>query len=225
MKPLKNDWATLLKEEFEQEYFLKLQLFLQEEYLNHKVHPPKEDIFNALDYTPYKETKVVILGQDPYHGKDQAHGLSFSVRPGIKPPPSLQNIYKELEADLGLPVPDHGYLKKWTEEGVLLLNTVLTVREGAPQSHKNRGWEKLTDRIITDLSKRSTPVVFILWGRNAQLKEAIIDSNKHYVLTSPHPSPFSARKGFFGSRVFSRTNAILVKEGLVPIDWSLPKEI
>ena len=225
MKNLQNDWKSLLEEEFKQKYFLALKEFLKIEYENYRVYPPKDDIYNALYLTPYKKTKVVILGQDPYHGEGQAHGLSFSVRPGIKKPPSLQNIYKELQADLGIPIPDHGYLKKWAEEGVLLLNTVLTVREGKPNSHKNKGWEQLTDSIITLLNQRKTPVIFILWGRNAQQKNVLLSNPWHYVLESPHPSPFSARKGFYGSRIFSITNEILRKEGISPVDWSLPKEI
>ncbi len=225
MCKLTNDWKDLLKQEFRQNYFLTLKEFLKKEYIDHRVYPPKEDIYNALHLTPYQKTKVVILGQDPYHGEGQAHGLSFSVRPGIKVPPSLQNIYKELQADQGTPLPNHGCLKKWAEEGVLLLNTVLTVREGEPNSHKNRGWEHFTDAIITLLNKRKIPVVFILWGRNAQQKKDLISSPWHYVLESSHPSPFSARKGFFGSRIFSKTNEILIKEGIKAIEWSLPKNI
>jgi len=225
MENLQNDWSYLLEQEFKQDYYLALQEFLTEEYKKYRIYPWKEDIYNALRLTPYKKTKVVILGQDPYHGKGQAHGLSFSVKPGIKKPPSLQNIFKELHDDLGVPIPDHGYLKSWAYEGVLLLNTVLTVREGEPHSHKNIGWEQLTDYIITLLNQRKTPIVFILWGRHAQHKKSLISSPWHYVLESSHPSPFSARKGFFGSSVFSKTNEILEKEGIPRIKWELPQDI
>ncbi|NBG89304.1 uracil-DNA glycosylase [Isachenkonia alkalipeptolytica] len=225
LESLKNDWQLLLEKEFKQDYYRKLQNFLREEYREYKVYPPKEDVYNALRLTAYQGTKAVIIGQDPYHGEGQAHGLSFSVRPGIKKPPSLQNIYKELQEDLGIPIPDHGYLKSWAEEGVLLLNTVLTVRKGEPYSHKNKGWERFTNHVISLLNQRKAPVVFILWGRHAQEKKKLVTNSWHYVLESPHPSPFSARKGFFGSRVFSRTNELLIKEGIDPIDWSLPKEV
>lgn len=225
MNPLKNDWKALLDTEFKKDYFLELRQFLAKEYEEYKVFPPAKDIYNALHYTGYNNTKVVILGQDPYHKEGQAHGLSFSVRPGVKKPPSLRNIYKELKEDLGITIPEHGYLKKWTEEGVLLLNAVLTVREGEAHSHKNKGWENFTDRIITLLNQRKSPVIFILWGRPAQKKERLISNSWHYVLKSPHPSPLSAHRGFFGSQVFSKTNEILKSEGLAPIDWSLPIEI
>ncbi len=225
MNPLKNDWKALLDTEFKKDYFLELRQFLAKEYEEYKVFPPAKDIYNALHYTGYNNTKVVILGQDPYHKEGQAHGLSFSVRPGVKKPPSLRNIYKELKEDLGIPTPEHGYLKKWTEEGVLLLNAVLTVREGEAHSHKNIGWENFTDRIITSLNQRNSPVIFILWGRPAQKKEPLISNPWHYVLKSPHPSPLSAHRGFFGSQVFSKTNKILKSEGIAPIDWSLPTEV
>lgn len=225
MNPLKNDWKALLDTEFKKDYFLELRQFLAKEYEEYKVFPPAKDIYNALHYTGYNNTKVVILGQDPYHKEGQAHGLSFSVCPGVKKPPSLRNIYKELKEDLGIPTPKHGYLKKWTEEGVLLLNAVLTVREGEAHSHKNIGWENFTDRIISTLNQRNSPVIFILWGRPAQKKEKLISNPWHYVLKSPHPSPLSAHRGFFGSQVFSKTNKILKSEGIAPIDWSLPTEI
>ena len=225
MEKLQNDWESLLVEEFKKEYYITLQEFLKKEYENHRVYPPKEEIYNALHLTSYKKTKVVILGQDPYHGEGQAHGLSFSVRPGTRKPPSLQNIFKELQGDLGISIPDHGYLKCWAVEGVLLLNTVLTVRDGEPNSHKNIGWEQLTDSVIALLNQRKTPVIFVLWGRNAQQKKDLVSNKWHYVLESSHPSPFSARKGFLGSRVFSKVNEILVKEGIKPVDWSLPKEV
>lgn len=225
MNPLKNDWKALLDTEFKKDYFIELRQFLAKEYEEYKVFPPAKDIYNALHYTGYNNTKVVILGQDPYHKEGQAHGLSFSVRPGVKKPPSLRNIYKELNEDLGIPTPKHGYLKKWTEEGVLLINAVLTVREGEAHSHKNIGWENFTDRIISTLNQRNSPVIFILWGRPAQQKEKLISNPWHYVLKSPHPSPLSAYRGFFGSQVFSKTNRILKSEGIEPIDWSLPTEI
>ena len=225
MVNLDNDWEIILEKEFKKKYFLDLQRVLQEEYQNCTVYPPKRDILNALRYTSYNETKVVILGQDPYHGKGQAHGLSFSVRPGVKKPPSLQNIFKELESDIGMVPPTHGHLKKWAEEGVLLLNTVLTVREGEPQSHKNIGWEKFTDHIISCLNERARPVVFILWGKNAQQKKSLITHSRHFILSSSHPSPLSARRSFFGSRVFSKCNEILLKEERSPVDWTIPEKI
>lgn len=218
---LKNDWNEILKDEFQKEYYLKLRKFLVAEYRAKTIYPDCKDIFNALHYTSFKDVKVVILGQDPYHGPNQAHGLSFSVQPGITPPPSLKNIYKELKADLDIDAPDHGYLKKWAQEGVLLLNTVLTVQASKPNSHKNMGWENLTDHIISCIDKKSDPVVFILWGRNAQMKKSLISDNRHLIIESPHPSPFSANKGFFGSRPFSRTNEFLVSNNLKPIDWNL----
>lgn len=218
---LKNDWNEILKDEFQKEYYLKLRKFLVAEYSSKTIYPDCNDIFNALHYTSFKDVKVVILGQDPYHGPNQAHGLSFSVQPGITPPPSLKNIYKELKADLNIDAPDHGYLKKWAQEGVLLLNTVLTVQASNPNSHKNMGWENLTDHIISCIDKKSDPVVFILWGRNAQMKKSLIRDKRHLIIESPHPSPFSANRGFFGSRPFSRTNEFLVSNNLKPIDWSL----
>lgn len=219
---LKNDWAKLLQDEFTQPYYLKLREFLIEEYRNHTVYPDMYDIFNALHYTGYAQTKVCILGQDPYHGPGQAHGLCFSVKPGVPPPPSLQNIFKELHHDLGCPIPNHGCLEHWARQGVLLLNTTLTVRAGRANSHRGKGWERFTDRVIECLNQRERPVVFILWGRHAQEKRAMIDTSRHYVIESAHPSPFSADRGFFGSRPFSRANRFLARIGVEPIDWAIP---
>ncbi len=195
---------------------------LKREYAEHTVYPEPNDIYNALHYTSYENVKVVILGQDPYHGPGQAHGLSFSVQPGVNPPPSLKNIFIELQNDIGADIPNHGSLVSWAKQGVLLLNTVLTVRRGQANSHKGKGWEQLTDSIIDVLNKRDKPVVFILWGRHAQMKKERIDTSKHFIIQSPHPSPFSARNGFFGSRPFSRANQYLEQIGDEPIDWSLP---
>lgn len=221
MQILKNDWQKLLEEEFNKEYYLKLREFLIKEYKTEIIHPDMYDIFNALHYTDYKNVKVVILGQDPYHGPNQAHGLSFSVKPGVPAPPSLMNIFKELKGDLGCYIPNNGYLKKWADQGVLLLNTVLTVREGHANSHKNMGWEYFTDKIISLLNDREDPVVFILWGRNAQAKLNIINSPTHYIIKSVHPSPLSAHNGFFGSKPFSKANKFLTDLGRNPIDWQI----
>ncbi|MEE0205745.1 MAG: uracil-DNA glycosylase [Peptococcaceae bacterium] len=216
---LQNDWAEVLDEEFEKPYYKELREFLKHAYASERVYPPMEDIYNALRVTPYASTKVVILGQDPYHGPGQAHGLSFSVRPGVQPPPSLLNIFKEMESDVGCVRPNHGCLLGWAEQGVLLLNTTLTVAQGRPKSHAGHGWETLTDAIIAKLSARQTPMVFILWGAHAQSKVALIDTHRHHIIKSPHPSPLSASRGFFGSRPFSRANAYLIQDGLDPIDW------
>lgn len=216
---LQNDWAEVLDEEFEKPYYKELREFLKHAYASERVYPPMEDIYNALRVTPYASTKVVILGQDPYHGPGQAHGLSFSVRPGVQPPPSLLNIFKEMESDIGCARPNHGCLLGWAEQGVLLLNTTLTVAQGRPKSHAGYGWETLTDAIIAKLSARQTPMVFILWGAHAQSKVALIDTHRHHIIKSPHPSPLSASRGFFGSRPFSRANAYLIQDGLDPIDW------
>lgn len=221
---LKNDWAEQLNDQFEEEYYKNLRAFLIEEYRTSTVYPDMYHIYNAFHFTPYSQVKVCILGQDPYHGPGQAHGLSFSVLPGVKPPPSLQNIFKELRADLGCPIPNHGCLEHWARQGVLLLNTVLTVRKGQANSHRGKGWERFTDRVIQRLSARDKPLVFILWGRNAQEKKAMIDTDKHLVIESAHPSPFSADRGFFGSRPFSRANHFLEQVGLDPVDWQLPME-
>lgn len=222
MKILKNDWDQYLNQEFKQPYYLQIREFLVDEYNSRPIYPDRFDIFNALNYTSYTETKVVILGQDPYHGPGQAHGLSFSVKPGVPAPPSLQNIFKELQADLGCTIPNHGHLVSWAKQGVLLLNTVLTVRESQPNSHKGMGWETFTDRVITTLNDREQPVVFILWGKHAQDKQQLITRNHHYIIRSPHPSPLSSHRGFFGSRPFSKSNEFLEKMGLTPIDWQIP---
>ncbi|MGF9963901.1 uracil-DNA glycosylase [Bacillus rhizoplanae] len=219
---LKNDWAPLLAPEFEKPYYEQLQSFLKEEYSTHVVYPKQEDIFNALHYTSYQDTKVLILGQDPYHGPNQAHGLSFSVQPGVRTPPSLQNMYKELQDDLGYPIPNNGYLVKWAEQGVLLLNTVLTVRQGEANSHKGKGWEIFTDRIIELLNEREKPVIFVLWGRPAQAKKKLITNSNHYIIESVHPSPLSARRGFFGSKPFSKINNFLAEQREQEIDWQIP---
>ena len=218
---LLNDWAPLLEGEFEKTYYQQLRKVLQEEYQNKVIYPDKNDIYNALHFTSFKDTKVVIIGQDPYHGSGQAHGLSFSVKPDVRIPPSLKNIYKELQADLGCYIPNHGYLVEWTKQGVLLLNAVLTVQAGIPNSHKALGWEMFTDKVIETLNQRETPVVFILWGRFAQQKQQLITSSKHLIIKTPHPSPFSANKGFFGSKPFSQTNAFLRKIGSEEIDWQI----
>ncbi len=218
-----NDWQNLLEEEFEKDYYIKLRKILIEEYRNYTVYPDMYSIFNALHYTAYKDVKVVILGQDPYHGENQAHGLSFSVKKGVPIPPSLMNIYKELKSDLGYEIPNHGNLEKWAREGVLLLNTVLTVRKGQPNSHKGLGWEIFTDRVIQIINDKQTPVVFLLWGNNAISKQSLITNKNHLIIKSPHPSPFSAARGFFGSRPFSKTNDFLMKNGLEPIDWEIEK--
>ena len=220
-KILKNDWAPLLEEEFSKPYYLQLREFLKKEYKTRTIYPHMNDIFNALHYTPFVDVKAVILGQDPYHGPNQAHGLSFSVQPNIKQPPSLKNIFIELQNDFGYPIPSHGYLVRWAKQGVLLLNTVLTVRQGQAHSHRGKGWEIFTDRVIETLNKKEKPIVYILWGSAAQSKQALIDTTKHYIIKSPHPSPLSAYRGFFGSKPFSKTNVILKKTGQKEIDWKL----
>ncbi len=216
-----NDWDALLEGEFKKEYYLKLREFLKAEYSTKTVYPPMFDIFNALKYTAFKQTKVVILGQDPYHGPGQAHGLCFSVREGIKFPPSLQNIFKELQDEYGFQPPKSGELTAWARQGVLLLNTTLTVRQGTPQSHKGQGWEILTDRIISLLNQKEEPVVFLLWGANAWAKKPLIKNPKHIVLECAHPSPLSAYRGFFGCNHFKKANEYLEKNGIDPIDWRL----
>lgn len=216
---LSNDWAPLLEEEFTQPYYLRLREFLKEEYSTRTIYPHMNDIFNALHYTPYDEVKVVILGQDPYHRPNQAHGLSFSVQPNVAKPPSLVNIFEELQHDIGCPPPNHGYLINWAKQGVLLLNTVLTVREAQAHSHQGKGWEHFTDRIIELLNRKNHPIVYILWGNAAQRKQSLINTDKHFIIKSPHPSPLSAYRGFFGSKPFSKTNDILRKNGLTEIDW------
>lgn len=220
-KIFSNDWNEILSNEFEEPYYIKLRSFLIEEYRTRTIFPAKEDIFNALHHTSYKDVKVLILGQDPYHGPGQAHGLSFSVKPGVTTPPSLRNMYKELHSDLGCSIPNNGFLNKWADQGVLLLNAVLTVRAGEANSHKNKGWEHFTDKIISLLNEKEEPVVFILWGRNAQQKEKYITNKHHLILKSVHPSPLSASRGFFGCKHFSMTNSFLKEHGLEPIDWQI----
>ena len=217
----KNTWNDILMDEFKKSYYKDLKEFLVSEYKNKEIYPDMNDIFNALHYTDYNKVKVVILGQDPYHGPNQAHGLSFSVKPGVKPPPSLKNIYKELHTDLGCYIPNNGYLKKWADEGVLLLNTVLTVQSGSANSHNGKGWNIFTDKIISALNERKDPIVFILWGNNAIGKKALITNKDHFILQSVHPSPLSATRGFLGSKPFSKTNNFLVSIGKEPIHWQI----
>ena len=214
-----NDWDSVIGEEFQKDYYLELREFLKREYASARVCPGMYDIFNALKNASFSAVKAVIIGQDPYHGEGQAHGLSFSVRDGVEFPPSLQNIFKELESDLGISEPLSGDLTAWAREGVLLLNTTLTVRVHSPMSHKGRGWELFTDAVIRALNKKETPVVFLLWGSHAQSKRSLIENPLHTALLAPHPSPLSAYRGFFGCRHFSRTNEILVARGVAPIDW------
>ena len=218
-----NSWDDRLSGEFDKDYYLQLREFLKEEYSSRTVYPDMYDIFNALKYTPYEDVRAVILGQDPYHEPGQAHGLCFSVQKGVEIPPSLVNIYRELEADLGIAPPRHGCLESWARNGVLLLNTVLTVREHAAHSHKGKGWEVFTDHVIRLLNERPEPMVFILWGRPAGRKADLITSPQHEIITGAHPSPLSAYKGFFGGRYFSRTNDFLVRSGSRPIDWRIPE--
>ena len=221
MVNLGNDWDEILKDEFKKPYYLKLRQFLKEEYSTKTVYPNMHNIFTALKASSFKDTKVVILGQDPYHEPNQAHGLCFSVLKPVPPPPSLQNIYKELADDIGFKIPNHGELTKWAEQGVLMLNTVLTVRRGQANSHKGMGWEVFTDRVISELNKKQTPVIFLLWGSPARQKAQIIDNPIHIKLTCPHPSPLSAYRGFFGCKHFSKTNELLMKNGMTPIDWQI----
>jgi len=217
-------WKAVLADEFHQAYFRELKSFLLSEKNAYRIFPKGNDIFAAYNLTPFDKVKVVILGQDPYHGPDQAHGLAFSVQRGIAHPPSLQNIFKELKDDVGCDVPIHGTLESWARQGVFLLNTVLTVRAGQAHSHKEQGWERFTDATIKALSDRREHLVFILWGRPAQMKASLIDASRHHVITAPHPSPLSAYRGFFGSKPFSRTNAYLQSIGIAPIDWCLCDE-
>ena len=217
-----NDWEKPLKHEFAQDYYQNLRQFLIHEYKTRRIYPNPYDIFNAFHYTAFADTKVCIIGQDPYHGPHQAHGLCFSVQPDVAIPPSLRNIYKELHDDLGCPIPNHGCLVNWTKEGVLLLNSVLTVRAGQPASHRGKGWEIFTDHVIEMLNAREKPVVFILWGAFAQSKIPMITNPQHMIIKSSHPSPLSANRGFFGSRPFSRTNAFLTQVGLEPVNWEIP---
>lgn len=221
MGAISNDWLAPMEEEFKKPYYKKLYEKVKEEYQTRQVFPDANDIFNAFEFTPLSEVKVVILGQDPYHDVGQAHGLCFSVKPDVKIPPSLVNIYQELHDDLGCFIPNNGYLVKWAKQGVMLLNTVLTVRAHSSNSHRGIGWEEFTDAAIRVLNEQDRPIVFILWGRPAQKKKAMLDNPKHLILEAPHPSPLSARGGFFGSRPFSKTNAFLEENGLTPIDWQI----
>lgn len=221
MVHLDNDWDDILASEFQSDYYKKIRYWLKKEYAEQTIYPPMEDIFNALRYTPYQDVKAVLLGQDPYHGPGQAHGLCFSVKEGVPPPPSLKNIFQELESDLGFPPPQNGTLTKWAEQGVLMLNTTLTVRRGQANSHKNLGWTTFTDAIIRKLNERETPIVFLLWGGNARSKVKLITNPNHLILESVHPSPLSAYGGFFGCRHFSRCNEFLQAHGETPIDWDL----
>lgn len=216
-----NDWDELLCGEFEKQYYKDLREFLKYEYSHYEIHPGMYDIFNALKWTSYKDTRVVIFGQDPYHGKNQAHGLAFSVQKGVDIPPSLLNIYKELKEELGLYVPNNGYLEKWARQGVLLLNASLTVRDGAANSHRNKGWEMLTGKIAELLNERDEPIIFMLWGNNAREKQQLITNPRHVILTAPHPSPLSASRGFFGCGHFKRANELLCEMGREPIDWQI----
>jgi len=220
---LEPSWLEVLRDEFDKGYMVQLRAFLKNEKLSgNKIYPKGSDIFNAFEQTPFANLKVVILGQDPYHGENQAHGLSFSVQKGITIPPSLRNIYKEMTTDIpGFVVPTHGDLTEWAKQGVLLLNASLTVQAGMPGSHQKKGWEEFTDNVIKTISDKKEGIVFILWGSFAQAKAALIDHTKHHIIKSPHPSPFSADRGFFGSKPFSKTNEILIKEGKVPVDWQV----
>ena len=222
MGMITGEWLNAVGDEFKKPYYRDLYKFVKNEYSTHVVYPPSEDIFNAMHFTPLDKVKVLILGQDPYHEPGQAHGLSFSVLPGkADTPPSLQNIYKELQEDLGCYIPNNGYLKKWADQGVLLLNTVLTVRAHAANSHQGKGWEQFTDAIIRAVNDVDRPVVYMLWGRPAQMKRPMLTNPKHLVLTAPHPSPLSAYRGFFGCKHFSKCNEFLVSNGLSPIDWQI----
>ncbi len=216
-----NDWQGVLEEEFSKSYYRELREFLKGEYANETIYPAKENIWNAFEHTAYHQVKAVILGQDPYHGPNQAHGLSFSVQPGIAHPPSLRNIFKELESDIGCPKPVDGTLTKWSDQGVLMLNTVLTVRQGQAHSHQKKGWEHFTDEVIRKLSAREEPIIFILWGKPAQTKKRLIDTDRHDIIEAPHPSPLSAHRGFFGSKPFSKVNKLLQSRGEAPIDFCL----
>ena len=221
MAAINGDWLEALKDEFKKDYYKQLFEKVNEEYRTRLIFPPANDIFNAFHLTPLKDVKVVILGQDPYHGNNQAHGLCFSVKLEVEIPPSLVNIYKELHDDLGCTIPDHGYLVKWAKQGALMLNTVLTVRAHQANSHRGIGWEEFTDAAIRVLNTQDRPIVFILWGRPAQMKKAMLNNPKHLILEAPHPSPLSSYRGFFGSRPFSKTNQFLEANGVEPIDWQI----
>lgn len=221
MAMIDNDWLSVMDDEFKKPYYKELYQFVKQEYNTTQVFPPAEDIFNAFHLTPLSEVKVVIIGQDPYHNVGQAHGLCFSVKPDVDLPPSLVNIYQELRDDLGCKIPNNGYLVKWAKQGVLMLNTVLTVRAHMANSHHGKGWEKFTDAAIRALNEQNRPIVFILWGRPAQMKKSMLNNPNHLILEAPHPSPLSAYRGFFGSKPFSKTNEFLKKNGVEPIDWQI----
>jgi uracil-DNA glycosylase len=218
---IEQSWKVVLLEEFNKDYFIQLKQFLLDEKKQYSIFPKGKDIFNALNYTPFNKVKVVILGQDPYHGMGQAHGLSFSVPDGVKQPPSLKNIFKEIASDLNLPLPETGNLSPWAKQGVLLLNATLSVRVKQAGSHQKKGWEEFTDSVIKNISQKKEGVIFLLWGRFAQDKAELIDKNKHHILTAPHPSPFSVYRGFFGCKHFSKTNKLLAEQGLKEIDWKI----
>mgnify|MGYP000208843465 FL=1 len=221
MSMLDGEWAKAVGAEFKKPYYRDLYNFVRDEYATHVVYPPADDIFNAMHFTPLDKVKVLILGQDPYHNVNQAHGLSFSVKPGVEAPPSLVNIYKELNEDLGCYIPNNGYLKKWADQGVMMLNTVLTVQAHRANSHRGIGWEEFTDAAIRVLNQQDRPIVFMLWGRPAQSKKALLDNPNHLILEAPHPSPLSAYRGFFGCHHFSQANEFLKEHGLAPIDWQI----
>lgn len=221
MSAITNDWLTSIGQEFSKSYYKELYKFVKEEYSKYQIFPQADDIFNAFHFTPLSKVKVVIIGQDPYHNEGQAHGLCFSVKPQVEIPPSLVNIYKELHDDLGCKIPNNGYLVKWAEQGVLLLNTVLTVRAHQANSHQGKGWEQFTDAVIKAVNEQDRPIVFILWGKPAQSKKSMLNNPKHLILEAPHPSPLSAYRGFFGSRPFSKTNGFLEEHGIEPIDWQI----
>lgn len=221
MGAIQNDWLEPLTPEFKKPYYKDLYTKIREEYTTQEIFPPSEEIFTAFELTPLSKVRVVILGQDPYHGNGQAHGLCFSVKPDVETPPSLVNIYKELNSDMGCYIPDNGYLTKWARQGVLLLNTVLTVRAHQANSHRGIGWEEFTDAAIRILNEQDRPIVYLLWGRPAQMKKSMLNNPKHLILEAPHPSPLSAYRGFFGCHHFSKTNEFLVKNGLEPIDWQI----
>lgn len=221
MPQIANDWLDAINSEFKKPYYKELYQFVKEEYSKTVIYPPADDIFNAFHFTPLSKVKVLILGQDPYHNVNQAHGLCFSVRPGEDIPPSLQNIYQELHDDIGFHIPNNGYLEKWAREGVLLLNTVLTVRAHQANSHQGKGWEKFTDAVINAVNEQDRPIVYMLWGKPAQSKAAMLTNPKHLILKAPHPSPLSAYRGFFGCRHFSKANAFLEENGVTPVDWQI----
>lgn len=221
LQEIDSQWQEALKEEFQKDYYHELMAKVSEAYENNQVFPPANEVFNALNLTPLSQVKAVIIGQDPYHDVGQAHGLCFSVKPGVKVPPSLVNIYKELHDDLGCNIPEDGYLVKWATQGVLMLNTVLTVNAHEPNSHKGYGWEKFTDAIIRKVNEEDRPIVFLLWGAPAQKKKKLLNNPKHLILEAPHPSPLSVYRGFWGCKHFSKTNDFLVKNGIEPIDWQL----